>query len=134
MIVVPSSTLPIRGTAPAANSSASASVVLPAPPCPTSATLRILSDDTVMLALPMLLLVGIRRPRFLWPRSPLPVWRPVPPERLRGVYGRASGGSRGDLLPSLRSFPAALADRRARWTGSTEPGSDTGLTTGLTTG
>src|SRR3954471_14190690 len=41
VVVVPSSTRPCRLMAPAQNSRASASVVLPAPPCPTSATLRI---------------------------------------------------------------------------------------------
>ena len=45
--VVPSSTRPIRGIAPAAKSSASASDVLPAPPWPTRATLRILAVGNV---------------------------------------------------------------------------------------
>ncbi len=43
LTVVPLSTLPFALIAPAANSSASASVVLPLPACPTKATLRILS-------------------------------------------------------------------------------------------
>src|SRR5262245_27603829 len=37
---LPSSTRPIRVVAPAANRSASATVVLPVPPCPTMATFR----------------------------------------------------------------------------------------------
>ena len=44
VVVVPSSTRPRRLIAPAQNSSASASVVFPAPPWPTRATLRILAD------------------------------------------------------------------------------------------
>ncbi len=38
--VLPSSTVPIRVIAPAVKSIASASEVFPAPPCPTSSTLR----------------------------------------------------------------------------------------------
>ena len=45
--VVPSSTRPVRGIAPAVNSRASASVVLPAPPWPTRATLRIFAVGNV---------------------------------------------------------------------------------------
>src|ERR1019366_9897534 len=45
--VVPSSTRPARLIAPLQTSSASARVVLPAPPCPTSATFRILADGTL---------------------------------------------------------------------------------------
>src|SRR5438477_6489157 len=41
VVVVPSSTRPWRLMAPAQNRSDSARVVFPAPPCPTSATLRI---------------------------------------------------------------------------------------------
>src|SRR5690242_15819453 len=41
--VEPSSTLPTRGIALAANTKASGNDVLPAPPCPTRATLRILT-------------------------------------------------------------------------------------------
>src|SRR5215467_11424020 len=41
--LLPSSTLPRRSTALAANSSPSASEVLPTAPCPTSATVRISS-------------------------------------------------------------------------------------------
>src|SRR5687767_13928828 len=43
VVVVPSSTLPRRVTAPAENSMASTRDVLPTPPCPTTPTLRILS-------------------------------------------------------------------------------------------
>ena len=43
--VVPSTTLPNRLMAPASNSSASLSEVLPLPRCPTRATLRIWSGD-----------------------------------------------------------------------------------------
>src|SRR5437867_12118245 len=42
----PSSTRPRRLLAPAANRSASATVVLPAPPCPTTATLRSLATSS----------------------------------------------------------------------------------------
>src|SRR5215831_1881632 len=42
----PSSSRPRRVTAPAANRSASATVVLPAPPCPTMATLRSFSTSS----------------------------------------------------------------------------------------
>ena len=45
--VVPSSTRPRRGIAPAPSSSASASEVLPAPPWPTRATLRIFAVGNV---------------------------------------------------------------------------------------
>src|SRR6476620_3255030 len=45
--VVPSSTRPVRGIAPAVNSSASASVVLPDTPWPTSTTLRIFAVGNV---------------------------------------------------------------------------------------
>ena len=45
--VVPSSTRPVRGIAPAVNSRASASVVLPDPPWPTSTTLRIFAVGNV---------------------------------------------------------------------------------------
>ena len=47
--VVPSSILPRRLVAPAANSRASASEVLPAPPCPTRATLRMLAVGNVFI-------------------------------------------------------------------------------------
>src|SRR5262245_43500403 len=47
---VPSSTRPMRVTAPAAKSSASATVVLPVPPCPTTATLRILVTSSAGIA------------------------------------------------------------------------------------
>ena len=40
LTVLPSSTVPILVVAPEANCIASSSVVLPAPPCPTSNTLR----------------------------------------------------------------------------------------------
>ena len=43
VVVVPSSTRPWRLTAPEQKSSASARLVLPAPPWPTSATFRILA-------------------------------------------------------------------------------------------
>src|SRR5207247_10510280 len=43
VVVVPSSTRPWRLIAPAQNRSDSVRLVLPAPPCPTSATLRILA-------------------------------------------------------------------------------------------
>src|SRR5438132_485603 len=43
VVVVPSSTRPWRLMAPAQNSNDSATVVFPAPPWPTSATLRILA-------------------------------------------------------------------------------------------
>src|SRR5689334_15793202 len=45
--VVPSSTRPVLGIAPAVNSRASASVVLPDPPWPTSTTLRIFAVGNV---------------------------------------------------------------------------------------
>src|SRR6476661_7868692 len=45
--VVPSSTRPARGIVPAVNSRASASVVLPDPPWPTSTTLRIFAVGNV---------------------------------------------------------------------------------------
>ena len=48
--VVPSSTDPRRWIVPARKRSASASVVLPAPECPTSATLRILSGGNTFTA------------------------------------------------------------------------------------
>ena len=50
--VVPSSTLPRRGIAPAASRSASASDVLPAPPWPTRATLRMLAVGNVFTQYP----------------------------------------------------------------------------------
>src|SRR5947209_14511595 len=43
VVVVPSSTRPWRLMAPEQNNRASARLVFPAPPCPTSATLRILA-------------------------------------------------------------------------------------------
>jgi len=46
LVAVPSSTRPMRGMAPALNSSASARVVLPDPPWPTRATFRILAEGT----------------------------------------------------------------------------------------
>src|SRR6185436_9787931 len=46
----PSSTRPMRLAAPAAKSSASATVVLPVPPCPTMATLRILVTSSAGIA------------------------------------------------------------------------------------
>src|ERR1700738_4050242 len=48
-VVVPSSPRPWRLIAPAQNSNASASVVLPAPPCPTSATLRIFAGGKLFI-------------------------------------------------------------------------------------
>src|SRR3954470_15110807 len=45
--VVPSSTRPVRGIAPAVNNRASASVVLPDPPWPTNATFRIFAVGNV---------------------------------------------------------------------------------------
>src|SRR5262245_58914920 len=47
VVVLPSSTLPSRVTAPAACSSASTSDVLPTPPCPTIPTLRILPTSII---------------------------------------------------------------------------------------
>src|SRR5256886_8631324 len=47
VVVVPSSTRPWRGMAPAQKRSASARVVFPAPPWPTRATLRILAGGKV---------------------------------------------------------------------------------------
>src|SRR5438067_10021349 len=47
VVVVPSSTRPTRLMAPAQCSSASVSVVFPAPPWPTRATLRILAGGNV---------------------------------------------------------------------------------------
>src|SRR6185369_7171045 len=46
----PSSTRPIRLAAPAAKSSASATVVFPVPPCPTMATLRIFVGSSAGIA------------------------------------------------------------------------------------
>src|SRR5262249_16371784 len=45
----PSSTHPMRVTAPAANRSASATAVFPVPPCPTMATLRILVTSSAAI-------------------------------------------------------------------------------------
>src|SRR5438876_834583 len=56
VVVVPSSTLPRRVTAPAATRSVSTRDVLPALPCPTTATLRILPISIVihrLLRVPM---------------------------------------------------------------------------------
>src|SRR2546425_3329568 len=52
VVVVPSSTLPSRLTAPAEKRSASTSEVFPTPPCPTTATLRILPISIAMYDLP----------------------------------------------------------------------------------
>src|SRR5216683_1373993 len=52
VVEVPSSTLPKRSTALAAYSAASTSEVLPVPPCPTTATLRIRSGGYGFTPLP----------------------------------------------------------------------------------
>src|SRR5437660_7187691 len=49
VVVVPSSTRPWRGMAPAQKRRASASVVFPAPPWPTRATLRILAGGKLFI-------------------------------------------------------------------------------------
>src|SRR4029079_12602829 len=99
--------LPMRGTAPATYSSASASVVLPAPPWPTSATLRILSDDTVMLPSEC--------------PGPRELRRHVgPPGPLRRVYGRASEGfpwrpvTLVAVVPGRERTAPGMLDRRWR--------------------
>ena len=67
LTVVPSTIVPARLSSPVASSSASANVVLPAPECPTSATLRIFSGRSAVsnVAAP------VRGPAFLfdirWP-------------------------------------------------------------------
>src|SRR5687767_10854553 len=59
--VEPSSTRPIRLIAPARCKSASARVVLPAPPWPTSATLRIFSDENGCTRVPLASIVTAGR-------------------------------------------------------------------------
>src|SRR5437762_9245185 len=53
VVVVPSSTRPCRLIVPLQNSNASVSVVFPAPPWPTSATLRILAGGNVFTQAPL---------------------------------------------------------------------------------
>ncbi len=112
---VPSSTLPIRGIAPATKSSASARVVFPAPPWPTRATLRTFSDDTVIN----------RSPRIHW------CWL----NRRAGVYGhssRAAPGGPGTVIlrGSGRYGPLREGERTSRgmldgrWRAKVERGLD----------
>src|SRR6266550_4177692 len=75
----PSSTRPRRLLAPAAKRSASATVVLPAPPCPTTATLRSLVTSSA----------GI-------PSSVTLVHNAEPVEGQELVDGLDGGGDRGD--------------------------------------
>src|SRR5271167_1777630 len=69
VVVVPSSTRPWRLIAPALNRSASANVVLPEPPCPTSATFRIRAGGKLCIG----------TPRFPAPPGPFRVARPGGP-------------------------------------------------------
>src|SRR5215471_259998 len=104
--LVPSSTLPRRSVALAANSRASASEVLPAAPCPTSATVRI--SFTLNLAIGMIPSTHWRRAGGVSPRSVCFLRGLTPPARL---FLR--------LVPSRRP-PAAL--RRDRHALHTAPG------------
>ena len=62
---VPSSTRPSRGMAPALNMSCSASVVLPAPTCPVSTTLRRWGRSTLFIVIGASVLVLRERPGCL---------------------------------------------------------------------
>ncbi len=84
--VEPSSTRPRRTIAPALNSRASANDVFPAPPWPTSATLRILAVGNVFTDDPL-----------------------VPGCLVRRLYERGSGEHQG---PATASGPDRRADRR----------------------
>src|SRR5690606_18023106 len=108
--VVPSATEPARGIAPARWRNASASVVLPAPLCPTRATLRVVAgpvDDDVMAMAASWHAAGRRVPprsRLVTSRGSCPGRRSRPGHRLQvGVRVGAQGVAheRGALDPAV---------------------------------
>ena len=121
MTVVPSSTRPRRFTAPASKSRAETSEVLPQPPWPTSATLRMLGASYTFMTLgppgankggsytaprrPARGTIGAWRSPAVgssWPRTPVRcAWRWC----AAGSRGGASRGSRACRSPRARSCP-----------------------------
>src|SRR6476620_1403176 len=109
--VVPSSTLPTRVVAPAQCSSASASVVLPDPPCPTSATLRIFSGAKRFTDPPVSVSFGENPEPTHVPRIPVPrrffvglgaIVAPQPTENGNAAAGYLAGSERA-LVILMRS-------------------------------
>src|SRR5215468_8305887 len=121
LTVVPSSTRPARWMVLVATSSASTSVVLPAPEWPTSTTLRTLLCWPAAGALPaaagpFLSVIACLLPGSVWLRhdQPLPHgYRTTTPEpESSGRYPRGRRGRPGDLLSEPR--PVALLTRITR--------------------
>src|SRR5579883_2907211 len=115
--VLPRSTDPCRGIVPVAASSASASVVFPAPWWPTRATLRILVRDRSATLAPSSARAPARRRSPSWGRDPEGPPRPPPREHTVTARGApfAAGPLRGQALAAgpLQAAGAATHGRPA---------------------